>query len=135
MKTLRTVLLIISILMGLGGLAIIFGMKKILLLFSVPDFEISTLFLLFMKDFGGVLLMVSVLIFFAYRDPVKNAAILDGLIIGLVILAITPVIGLYTVNVRSLPAFNHPGWFWTRSLTRLALAYFLFMLKASAPSA
>lgn len=129
MKTLRAILLVFSILMTAGGLAVIFGLKKILTLFSVPGYEISDLFLLFMKDFGGILLMVGILIFFAYRDPIKNAAIVNGLIIGLVILAITPIIGLYTVNVHALSAFNHPAWFWTRSLVRLALASFLYLLR------
>jgi len=128
-KTLRTVLLVISILMEVAGVLCIFGMKKLLALFSVPDYEISTLFLLFMKDFGGIIMTFGVLLFFASRDPVKNIAIINSFIIGLCILTVTPILGLFTVNVHALPAFSHPGWFWTRSATRLALAYFLYRLR------
>ena len=40
-------------------------------------------------------LMLSVLFFFASRDPVRNVAIVNGLIVGLCILAITPLLSLY----------------------------------------
>jgi len=39
--------------------------------------------------------MLSVLFFFASRDPVRNVAIVNGLIVGLCILAITPLLSLY----------------------------------------
>lgn len=49
----------------------------------------------------------------------RNVAIVDAVAIGLCILAVTPIISLYTTDVRSL----YPGYLiWTRSLGRLVLA-------------
>jgi len=70
--------------------------------------------------------MLSVLFFFASRDPVRNVAIVNGLIVGLCILAITPLLSLYTLDVRRL----YPGYLiWGRSLLRLALAAVLYFLR------
>jgi hypothetical protein len=41
---------------------------------------------------GGIVLMLSVLLWLASRNPVRNVAIVDGLIAGLCILAVTPVL-------------------------------------------
>jgi hypothetical protein len=75
---------------------------------------------------GGLAVMLSVLFFFASRDPVRNAAIVNGLIVGLCILAITPLLSLYTLDIRRL----YPGYLiWGRSLIRLALAAVLYFLR------
>ncbi len=50
--------------------------------------------------------MVSVLLFFASRDPVRSVAIVSGLIVGLCVLAITPLLSLYTLDIRRL----YPGY-------------------------
>ncbi|HET8922959.1 MAG TPA: hypothetical protein VFN26_08185, partial [Candidatus Acidoferrum sp.] len=60
------------------------------------------------------------------RDPVRNVAIVSGLIVGLCILAITPLLSLYTLDIRRL----YPGYLiWGRSLIRLALAAVLYFLR------
>jgi hypothetical protein len=70
--------------------------------------------------------MLSVLFFFASRDPVRNVAIVNGLIVGLCILAITPLLSLYTLDIRRL----YPGYLiWGRSLIRLAMAAVLYFLR------
>ena len=70
--------------------------------------------------------MLSVLIFFASRDPVRNVAIVNALIVGLCILAITPLLSLYTLDTRRL----YPGYLiWARSLIRLALAVVLHFMR------
>jgi len=75
---------------------------------------------------GGLAIMLSVLLFFAWRDPVRNIAIVNGLIVGLCILAITPLLSLYTLDIRRL----YPGYLiWGRSLIRLALAVVLYFLR------
>jgi len=75
---------------------------------------------------GGLAVMLSVLVFFASRDPVRNVAIVNGLILGLCILAITPLLSLYTLDIRRL----YPGYLiWGRSLIRLALAAVLYFLR------
>jgi len=96
------------------------------LLLRPPETEVSTLLLFLMRELGGLALMLSVLFFFASRDPVRNVAIVNGLIVGLCILAITPLLSLYTLDVRRL----YPGYLiWGRSLIRLALAAVLYFLR------
>jgi hypothetical protein len=96
------------------------------LLLRPPETEVSTLLLFLMREMGGLALMLSVLFFFASRDPVRNVAIVNGLIVGLCILAITPLLSLYTLDIRRL----YPGYLiWGRSLIRLAMAAVLYFLR------
>ena len=70
--------------------------------------------------------MLTLMVFFASRDPLGNAAIVDALIVGLVILAITPLLSLYTLDIRRI----YPSYLiWGRSLVRLAIAALLYLLK------
>ena len=91
-----------------------------------PEFEITTLLLATLKEMGGLALMVSVMLFLASRDPGRNVAIIDAVSVGLCILAITPVVSLYTLDVgRLYPAYL----IWGRSFVRLALAGLLYYLR------
>lgn len=91
-----------------------------------PESEISTLLVFLVKELGGATLAFSLMLFFAYRDPLRNVAIINAFIVGLCILAVTPLLSLYTLDVRPLyPA----SWFWARSLVRLALAALLYYLR------
>ncbi len=69
--------------------------------------------------------MLSVLFFFASRDLLRNVAVVNALIVGLFILAITPLLSLYTLDIRRL----YPSYMlWGRSLMRLGLAAVLYYL-------
>jgi len=73
-----------------------------------PESEVSTLLLFILKEMGGFVLMVTLMLFFASRDPVRNVAIVDAMIMGLVILALTPLLSLYTLDIHKI----YPGhWF------------------------
>jgi hypothetical protein len=127
-KALRIILGIFSLLTAAGGLAIIFsGRSMVMRLFlRPPESEVSTLLLIVTKEMGGLILMLSVMLFFAYRDPVRNVNIVNALILGLCILAFTPLWSLYTLDMRHL----YPSYLiWGRSLVRLALAALLFFLR------
>jgi hypothetical protein len=127
-RALRTILGIFSLFTGAAGLLIVFSGKPLVmrLLLYPPETEVSTLLLFVMRELGGLALMLSVLFFFASRDPVRNVAIVSGLIVGLCILAITPLLSLYTLDIRRL----YPGYLiWGRSLIRLALAAVLYFLR------
>src|SRR5437667_12373883 len=66
--------------------------------------------------------MVSAMLFRASRDPERNVAVVGGLIVGLVILAITPLLSFRTLDVERI----YPGHLvWGRSVVRLALAALL----------
>jgi hypothetical protein len=79
-----------------------------------------------MKEMGGVVLMLSLLFFFASRDPARNVAIINAVAVGLCILAVTPLLSLYIPDLRQL----YPSYLiWVRSLVRLVLAGVLFYLR------
>jgi hypothetical protein len=127
-RALRIILGIVSVFTAAAGLLIVFSGRSLVmrLLLRPPETEVSTLLLFLMRELGGLALMLSVLFFFASRDPVRNVAIVNGLIVGLCILATTPLLSLYTLDVRRL----YPGYLiWGRSLIRLALAAVLYFLR------
>jgi hypothetical protein len=127
-RALRIILGIFSLFTAAAGLLFIFSGKPLVirLLLRPHETEVSTLLLFVMRELGGLALMLSVLLFFASRDPVRNVAIVNALIVGLCILAITPLLSLYTLDIRRL----YPGYLlWGRSLLRLALAAVLYFLR------
>jgi hypothetical protein len=91
-----------------------------------PEAEVSTLLLFVLKELGGFALMLSLMLLFASHDPVRNVAIVNGVIAGLSILALTPLLSLYTLDVHKI----YPTYLvWGRSLVRLAIAGLLYLLK------
>lgn len=127
-RALRIILGIFSLFTAAAGLLIVFSGKPLVmrLLLRPPETEVSTLLLFMMRELGGLALMISVLLFFASRDPVRNVAIVNGLIVGLCILAITPLLSLYTLDIRRL----YPSYLiWGRSLIRLVLAAVLYFMR------
>ena len=127
-RALRIILGIFSALTAIGGLVIIFSGRPVImrLFLRPPESEVSTLLLIALKEMGGLVLILSVMLFFAYRDPARNVAIVNAFIVGLCILAFTPLWSLYTLDMRHL----YPSYLiWGRSLVRLALAALLFYLR------
>jgi hypothetical protein len=73
-RALRIILGIVSVFTAAAGLLLVFSGKPLLmrLLLHPPETEVSTLLLFVMKELGGLALMLSVLFFFASRDPLRN---------------------------------------------------------------
>jgi hypothetical protein len=117
---------VVSALIAVGGLFMILSGKPLILrvFMHPPEAEVSTLLLALLKEMGGVMLMLSVLLFLAARDPARNVAIVDALIVGLCILSITPLLSL-----KLLAGIYPPYLIWGRSLVRLALAAVLFYAR------
>jgi hypothetical protein len=127
-RGLRLVLRVFSLLVGFGSLLMIFAGKPLVVrvFLRPPDAEVSTLLLFVLKETGGFALMLSLLLWFAARDPVRNVAILDAVIVGLCILAVTPIVSLLRTDIRSI----YPAYLvWGRSLVRLAIAALLYSLR------
>lgn len=127
-RALRIVLRVFSFLVGFGSLLVIFAGKPLVVrvFLRPPDAEVSTLLLFVLKETGGFALMLSLLLWFAARDPVRNLAILDAVIVGLCILAVTPIVSLWMTDIRSI----YPAYMvWGRSLVRLAIAALLYSLR------
>ena len=127
-RALRIVLRVISVLLVVGSLFMIFSSKALLMraFLRPPETEVSTLLLFVVKEMGGIMLMLSALLWFAARDPVRNVAIIDALIIGFCVLAVTPLISLRTLPIEQI----YPGYLvWGRSVARLAVAALFYWLR------
>jgi hypothetical protein len=119
---------LVSALIAIGSVFMILSSKPLILrvFLHPPASEVSTLLLALLKELGGVMLMLSVMLFLAARDPARNVAILDALIVGLCILAITPLLSLKMLDFGRL---YPPYLIWGRALVRLALAALLFYAR------
>jgi hypothetical protein len=127
-RTLRIVLGVFSLLAAIGGLFMILADKPLVVrvILRPPEGEVSTLLLSLLKEMGGVTLMVSLLTWLAARNPVRNIAVVDALIVGLCILSVTPLLSLWGTDIRSI----YPAYLlWGRSVVRLAIAALLYWLK------
>jgi hypothetical protein len=84
-RPLRVVLGFLALVFAIAGAFLILSTKPLILRMFVrpPESEISTLLLAAVKEVGGIVLMVSVMLFLALRDPERNVAIIDGMIVGL----------------------------------------------------
>ena len=117
-RALRVLLGFLSLVLAIGGVFLIFSSKPLIIrvFMHPPESEISTLLLAAVKEMGGIVLMVSVMLFLASRDPARNVAIIDAVIVGLCILAVTPLLSLYTLDMRRI----YPAYLiWGRSFVRL----------------
>jgi hypothetical protein len=127
-RVLRIVLGFLALLMAIGGVLLIFSGKPLIVrvFLHPPEAEISTLLLFTLKEVGGFSLMLSFMLFLAARDPERNVAIVDALIVGLCILAVTPLVSFYMLDIQRI----YPGHLvWGRSVIRLSLAAMLYFLK------
>lgn len=127
-RALQIVLRIFSLLLLVGGVFMIFASKPLVMrvFLRPPESEVSTLLLFVLKEMGGFVLMLTLMLFFASRDPIRNVAIVDAVIAGLVVLAVTPLLSLYTLEIQKI----YPSYLvWGRSLVRLAIAALLYLLK------
>jgi hypothetical protein len=118
----------LSLLAALGGLVMIVAGKPLIvrIFLRPPEGEVTTLLLSLLKEMGGMVLMLGVLLWLASGDPVRNLAIVDALIAGLCILTLTPLLSLWTTDIRSM----YPGYLlWGRSAVRLAIAALLYWLR------
>jgi len=107
-RALCILLRMFSLLAALGGLLMIFAGKPLMvrIFLRPPEGEVSTLLLSLLKEMGGMVLMLGVLLWLASHDPLRNVAIVEALIVGLCILALTPLLSLWTTDIRSMyPAY------------------------------
>ena len=130
---LRVVLFILSLVIAAVGVLMIFGGKTLVMwaLMHPPEREVSNLFLMMMKQMGGIFLMLSLMLYWTFRDPVKNIAIFDAFLFGLTILALTPLLSVYTLTLW--PPYTVSG-LWLKALLRLGFAALLFYLRPRLPA-
>jgi hypothetical protein len=116
----------VSGLVAVAGVLMIVANQPLIMrvLMHPPASEASTLLLVMLKELGGVMLIISALLFLAARDPARNVAILDGLIVGLCVLSVTAML-----SARMLSGFYPAYMIWGKALVRLALAALLFYVR------
>jgi hypothetical protein len=116
-------------LVAVAGVLVIVANQPLIMrvLMHPPASEVSTLLLVTLRELGGVMLMISAMLFLAARDPARNVAILDGLIVGLCVLSVTAVL-----SSRMLGGFYPAYMIWGKVVVRLALAALLFYLRPRA---
>jgi hypothetical protein len=108
-----------------GGVMIGAGKPLIMwMLMHPPVSEVSTLMLAMLKEFGGVMLMISAMLFFAARDPARNVAIIDAFILGLCVLSLTALL-----SAKLLDGMYPSYLIWGKAAVRLALAGLLFYVR------
>ena len=117
---------IVSVLIAfVGGFMIVSGKPLIMwMLMHPPVWEVSGLLLAMIKELGGVLLMVSAMLFFAARDPARNVAIIDAFILGLCVLSMTALL-----SARQLAGLYPTYLIWGKAVIRLALAALLLYVR------
>jgi len=82
--------------------------------------------------FGAYMLTIGILAFFAIKDPIKNAAIINGVIILLGIRVAQRVLFAGEAwDIFRIPA----GWYWTQTIFFAAIAIALFYLKPKVEAA
>ena len=127
-RALRILLGLFSLLAAIGGLVLIFADRSLMMriLLRPPEGEVSTLLVSLLKEMGGMVLTLAVFLWLAARDPMRNVAIVDGLIAGLCVLAVTPLVSLWMTDIRNL----YPAYLlWGRSVLRLAIAALLYWMR------
>ena len=127
-RALRILLGLFSLLAAIGGLVLIFADRPLMMriLLRPPEGEVSTLLVSLLKEMGGMVLTLAVFLWLAARDPTRNVAIVDGLIGGLCVLAVTPLVSLWMTDIRNL----YPAYLlWGRSILRLAIAALLYWMR------
>src|SRR5215831_18343450 len=101
-RALRVLLRVFALLAAVGGAFMTFAEKSLIvrIFLAPPEAQVSTLLLAMVKEVGGFTLTFSLLLWSAARDPVRNVAVLDALIVGLCVLAVTPLLSLWTTDIR-----------------------------------
>lgn len=126
---LSLLLFMCSIGIAVAGLSMILGNKSLILwAFMHPaEREVSSLFLAMLKQMGGLFLMLSFILYFVAREPVRHLRILDSFLVGLVILALTPLLSVHTLDLSG--TVYTAGGLWAKAVMRLAFVGVLYYLR------
>jgi hypothetical protein len=117
---------LVSALIAVAGVLMIVADKPLVMrvLIYPPAYEVSTLLLVMLKELGGVMLMISAMLFLAARDPARSVAILDGLMVGLCVLSVTAML-----SAKMLAGMYPAYMIWGKAVVRLALAALLYWVR------
>jgi hypothetical protein len=124
---LRGLLLVLAILVGIGGLVILFDGQLVFLVLPTPtETSAHTIITLLIQDFGALAVGLAVLLYAASRDPVRYVSVIDAFIVILVLLAGVDVYAQAELHFGAM----YPGYLiWARVAARLILAIILITLR------
>lgn len=112
----------------IGGVAYIpgFPVNSIAEIFYKASIELSAQTVHVIHMFGAYMLTIGILGFFALLDPVKNKAIVNGVIIVLLLRVLQRVM----LANQAQEIFHIPlGWYWGQTIFFLIIALFLLFLS------
>ena len=117
---------LVSALIAVAGMFMILSGKPLIVqvFMHPPASEVSNLLLSLIKELGGMMFMISVMLFLAARDPARNVAVFNGLIVGLCVLSLTAML-----SVKLLDGIYPAYLIWGKALVRLALAAVLLYVR------
>jgi len=126
-RVLRGLLLVLAILVGIGGLVILFDGQLVFLALPTPtEASAHTIITLLVQDFGALAIGLAVLLYAAARDPVRSLSVIDAFIVILVLLAGVDVHAAEKLHFGAM----YPGYLiWARVAFRLILAIVLLSLR------
>ena len=127
-RVLRVLLLLLALDALVKGLVLLFGGRTLLVrLFpSLSEPEIAPLLLLSRQEGGVASLVLALLLFFAFRNPVRNVAVVYAIAVGLSLGAIQEVTSIYTLGAGR---FYSVWLVWVHALGRVAIAALLLFLR------
>jgi hypothetical protein len=126
-RALRAILAVLAVLAVLAGILILFATKPLLLMTGTPaTFVAQPAALLLFKTFGAVAIPVGYLLYVTSRDPVRYASIIDAMVIGLVLVVLIELYGLFALRLTDIWS---PLLLWTSVVVRTLLAIVLFALR------
>ncbi len=110
------------------GLLLLFGGKLLIAYLNVPPSapEISTLLIQSWREQGLLDLGLSFMLYFVYRDPMRNTAIIYAVILILFCGGIIPLLSHDSLHGSS---WTKALWIWVHSFLRVAAAALIYYLR------
>jgi hypothetical protein len=102
-SALRAILLILTILMVVFGLALLFTTGSLSAMIGGPTGSAGEMIDFLLKGIGAVVLGMSYLTFCAWRDPVRYVGIIDAFIVTLVVVVLLEIYVLVTGRAAVFP--------------------------------
>jgi hypothetical protein len=126
-RALRAILPALAVIATLAGVGALFATKALLVMAGTPAALVATPgVLVLFKSYGAVAIPVGYLLYVASRDPVRYAAIIDAVVIGLVLIVLIEIAAVFTLGLTELWA---PWVIWGSIIVRTTLAVLLFALR------
>ncbi|HEV2909412.1 MAG TPA: hypothetical protein VGX02_09070 [Candidatus Eremiobacteraceae bacterium] len=127
---LRAILLILTILMVVAGLALLFATGSLSAIIGAPTGSAGEMLDFLLKAIGGICLGMSYLIYCAWRNPVRYVGVIDAMILTLIAVVL---LELYVLVTGRAGIFPDHVILWS-SIVRAILLVVLIALRPRGPA-